>query len=197
MWQNLPPRATAALAVLAVFTVWITWRAKALEGGIRAIHDTSKLEGKPAPDFQLQSLDGRTVSLSDFRGKRTVVVSFWASWCGPCRMELPVLTEFYKKTHKPDSNFEIVAISIDEDRSAAQEFANSIKLPFPVLMDLSGQTSHTYGVEGIPMLFVIGWDGKVRSVHEGFDPSLPYLLARDLGIKDYNSLPGAANDASH
>jgi hypothetical protein len=96
-----------ALVVLATFTVWITWRAKAIELAGRWSQAPSALIGKPAPDFDLQSLDGRKVSLADYRD-RTLAVTFWASWCAPCRMELPVLTKFYQQTHNDGSSFEIL-----------------------------------------------------------------------------------------
>jgi len=182
-------RGTLALAALAVFTVWITWRAKAIEMGPRWDHDASALTGKPAPDFILQSLGGRRISLADYRGK-TAVVAFWASWCGPCRRELPILARFYRQTHKPDSGFEFLAISIDETEEPAQGAANTLKIPFPVLLDADRRIAGAYGVDKIPMLFVIDKTGKVRYSHIGFNMGLEILLAQQLDIKNYAAASG-------
>jgi peroxiredoxin len=178
------PRATLAFAALALFTVWITWRAKAFEMGSRWRQDGSALTGKPAPDFSLQSLGGGRVSLADYRGK-TAVVAFWASWCGPCRTEMPVLARFYRQMHKPDSGFEFLAISIDEAEGPAQGAADTLKIPFPVLLDADSRVATAYGVDSIPMLFVIDKGGKVRYSHLGFNVGLDILLAQQLDIKNY------------
>src|SRR5262249_14164509 len=141
--------------LLAVFTVFITWRAKKIEIGLTQHDSKSVLEGKAAPTFSLQSLDGRRVSLAEFRGKKKVVISYWASWCGPCRVELPELKRFYEKHHKDDSDFEMLAISIDDSREEAESYAMNAKLPFPVLLDLDKEVSDAYSVQGIPAMFVV------------------------------------------
>jgi peroxiredoxin len=174
--------AALAIAALVVFTVWITWRAKILETGSRAGGEAVALLHKPAPDFTLPALDGHVVSLAAERGKRKVVVSFWASWCGPCRMELPVLRSFYERTHKLDSDFDIVAISLDEDRDAAERMANELKLPFLVLLDPSQKSAGAYGVWSIPMLFIVDKSGRVTYSGSGFKPGFEYILAGQLGI---------------
>ncbi len=204
--QSRPsPRAALAIAALAVFTVWISWRAKALERSLNSIKQETALLHKPAPDFTLKALDGRTVSLADFHGKQKLVVSFWASWCGPCRMEMPALREFYKQAHKAGADFELVAVSIDDDRSAAEGYATGAKIPFPVLWDAAKTASDAYGVDGIPQVFVIDKDGTVTFGQTGFEPALEFVLANALGIKNYKpevTLPkGNAGepdgDASH
>jgi peroxiredoxin len=189
--------AAAALAALAALTVWITWRAKAIEtrlGGHGAGGQVTALEGKPAPDFHLASLDGRTVSPADFRGKK-LVVAFWASWCGPCRMELPALEKFYRQTHKDDADYAIVSINIDDDRAAAEAAAAQLKVSFAVLLDPASKTSRTYGVDAIPALFVIDKDGKVMHGQVGFAPGFELILAQQLGIKNYNPIAGATDDS--
>jgi len=198
--RSRPPLVTVlAIAALAVFTVWITWRAKTLERGAPAGDEAAvALLHKPAPDFSLPALDGHLVSLAAERGKRKVVVSFWASWCGPCRLELPVLRSFYERTHKPESDFEIVAISLDADRDAAERMANELKLPFPVLLDPSQKSARAYGVWGIPMLFIVDKSGRVSYSGTGFNPGFEFLLASQLGI-DPKVLAekGPSGNASH
>jgi len=185
-----------AISGLAVFTVWISWRAKALETRLHSGSEITQLLRKPAPDFTLQSLDGRAVSLGDFRGKKNVVVSFWASWCGPCRMEIPSLRAFYQQNHKADADFEFVAVSIDDDRSAAEQYAATAKMPFPVLLDAAKKASDAYGVESIPQLFVIDKNGTVTYGVTGYMPGMEFALANALGIKDYSPVGTKPNFAA-
>jgi peroxiredoxin len=184
-----PLRLVLAIGALAVFTIWITWRAKAIEMGSRMEGAVSRLVGKPAPDFSLETLDGQKVSLADYHGK-TLVATFWASWCGPCRLEIPVLTKFYREQHKADSNFEIVAISIDTKRGDAEAAAKGLKMPFPVLLDPDSKAAQIYQVDAIPTLFVIDRSGRVTSSHTGFSMGMDILLASQLGIKNYSSVGG-------
>jgi peroxiredoxin len=182
LMKSKPPlRATAAIAALALFTIWITWQAKTLESRSQGAEQVSVMHHKPAPDFRLPALDGRTISLADYRGKK-VVVSFWASWCGPCRLELPVLRSFFDKTYRRDGDFEILAINLDEDREAAEAAAEQAKLPFPVLLDPGQKIANAFGVQGIPALFVIDKTGHVDYGGVGFNPGLEYILAGQLGI---------------
>lgn len=182
--MNSRPSAAAVLAIafLAVFTVWITWRAKALETGRQAGAQTVKIEGKPAPDFSLPAIDGRSVSLADYRGKQRVVVTFWASWCGPCRVELPLLAQVYERAHTANGGFEVVAISVDDDRNAAADYARQAKLPFPVLLDPGQKTVDPFRVESIPTVFLIDTDGKVSFGRAGFDQRTYLELAQRLGV---------------
>ena len=173
-----------AIAALALFTVWITWRAKTLETRLGGRSPTAALTGKHAPDFALQTLDGRTISLANYRGKN-VIVSFWASWCGPCRLEIPALRKFYRQTHTAGSDYEILAISMDQTREAAQGAATEFKMPFPVLLDLNGKVAKNYLIEGIPSLVVIDKSGSVKYAIQGFDPGMEYQLARQLNIPNY------------
>jgi len=193
--KSRPTPAACAIAALAIFTVWITWRAKTLESS-SGPPSIPVIVGQPAPDFQLTSLDGRVVTLAEFRGKKKVVISFWASWCGPCRMEMPELRKFYASTHKDDANFELLAISIDDERAAAEKAAKEDKLTFPVLMDASGTTAKAYHVDAIPTLLVIDEQGKVTQGFTGLQPAVEAMLAAGLGIKDYVFQPGGQTDAA-
>ncbi|HEU5409732.1 MAG TPA: TlpA disulfide reductase family protein [Candidatus Acidoferrales bacterium] len=182
MGAKLPPRAIAGIAVLVAFTVFITWRAKLLESNVTSLTQTPALVNKAAPDFSLETLDGAHVSLADYRGKR-VVVSFWASWCGPCRLEMPELRSFYTQYHRNSEKFEFLAISLDENRADAAAFASHEKLPFPVLLDPHSATADAYGVDGIPTVFVVDEAGKVIFGQIGYNAGLNFVLGQELGIK--------------
>ena len=171
------------IALLALFTIFITWRVKRLEKNILERTSASVMISKSAPEFTLPALSGDTVSLVDYRGKKTVVVSYWASWCGPCKVELPELREFYERYHKGDANFEILAISIDEDKANAEKYAAAEKLPFPVLFDPQSKTADAYSVEGIPTMFVIDKDGKIIHAHVGMEQAVQIQLVSELGLK--------------
>jgi len=175
------PRKTLLLAVAFIIFIgvsgWITERARQLDLPPGTGTD-SDLVGSPAPDFTLKSLDGREVKLSDYRGKETVLVAFWASWCGPCRIEMPSLEAFYQSHH--GAGVQVLALSIDDDPAAAQQYADQNKLPFPVLIDSDQQAASEYHVEGIPVIFVVDPAGKVRFAHEGLNPSLETVLTAEL-----------------
>ena len=119
--------------------------------------------GEAAPDFTVTGLDGRSVSLSDYRGKG-VLLNFWASWCGPCTHEMPRMNEAYLEG-VPD--VEIFAVNVGESRGTANEFASQRNLAFPVLLDPSGEAARKYRVVGLPATFLIDADGKIAGVRPG------------------------------
>jgi peroxiredoxin len=162
--------------------VFITWRAKTLETKLAGQADTAVMVNHEAPQFSLPSLSGDEVSLARYRGEK-VVVTFWASWCGPCQMEMPVLRSFYDHYHNANAKFEILAVSLDDNRADPAKFARDEKLPFPILLDLTQQTAEAYGADDIPTLYVIDEQGKVIFGRVGYDPMMEVQLARTLGIK--------------
>ena len=194
MAKPLPPKTLVFVILLAAATIPLTWKAKSLEKKLFGHAEESALLHAPAPNFQLATLDGEPVSLKDFRGKK-VVVSFWASWCGPCRMELPELQAFYEKYHGKNKDFEILAISTDEVRREAERYARDAKLTFPVLWDRDGKTGDAYGVDGIPMLFVIDENGKVVLTQAGYGFGLEFKLGGVLGIQ-VTPAAGRTNDST-
>jgi peroxiredoxin len=195
MAKPLPPKILVLALLLAAVTIPLTWKAKSLEKKLFGRAEESALLHQPAPDFQLTTLDGAQVSLKDFRGKK-VVVSFWASWCGPCRMELPELQAFYEKYHAKNPNFEILAISTDEVRREAEHYVRDAKLTFPVLWDRDGKAGDAYGVDGIPMLFVIDENGKVVLTQAGYGFGLEFKLGGVLGIQVTPGAVGRTNDST-
>jgi peroxiredoxin/Flp pilus assembly protein TadD len=129
---------------------------------------------EPAKDFEFSTLDGRKLKLSDLKGK-AVIVSFWATWCVPCREEMPLLVELYKKYKS--RGLEIVAVSSDtpEDRSKVVAFAKEHNLTFPITVDPG--VALTYGVNLYPTTYFIDPQGRMRYQSFGFDPK---NAARDL-----------------
>ena len=115
--------------------------------------------GFPAPDFALQDLDGRTLQLADYRGK-LVFLNVWATWCPPCREEMPSMESLHRRMQGTD--FVMLAVSQDEDGSAVvKPFVRQMGLTFPVLLDRQGVVSQRYGVTGYPETFIIDRDGRV------------------------------------
>ena len=137
----------------------------------------SALEGKPAPGFRLESLAGKKVTLTDLKGN-VVVLDFWATWCGPCRMSLPHLDKLYKE--QKENGVQFFAVNLREQKDEIEQFVKETKLAVPVLMDGDGKVAESYGVEGIPTTVVIGKDGKARKVFVGFNDDGEAQLKRAI-----------------
>ncbi len=117
-------------------------------------------EGDIAPDFNLMSLSGEEVRLSNLRGK-VVIVNFWASWCPPCREEIPSLVSL--NSAMTGKNFRLLAISIDKGgKNAIAPFFNKLGITLPTLFDPDGSVSEKYGVTGVPETFIVDGQGIIR-----------------------------------
>ena len=117
---------------------------------------------KVAPDFELQSLSGEIFRLSDYRGKK-VFLNFWASWCGPCKIEMPYMENYYKK-YKDLENVEIIAVNMTKSElnvEKVQGFVESYGLTFPVLLDSEGKVEKLYRVLGYPTTYLINEEGII------------------------------------
>ncbi|MDH3270716.1 MAG: TlpA family protein disulfide reductase [Gemmatimonadota bacterium] len=127
------------------------------------------ITGAEAPAFTFASLDGTDVSLSDFRGEQVVLVNVWATWCGPCVVEMPSMQRLYDSLEGEE--FEILAVSVDAPSGELDEFGRpggdlrafieELGLSFPILHDPSGSILTTYQTTGVPESFVIGKDGLI------------------------------------
>ena len=121
--------------------------------------------GEPAPDFALPALTGDTVHLAGLRG-HPVILNFWASWCPPCRVELPDLVTAYG-AHRGDG-LRIIAVNGDDERpSLIREFTGRMGLPFPILLDRKARVTDRYRVVGLPTTVFIDTGGIVRALHPG------------------------------
>ena len=125
------------------------------------------LVGKEAPEFKLNGMDGKPVTLSSMRGS-VVVLDFWATWCGPCQMSLPMLNKLYKSLK--DSGLKAYAVDLQEEKSLVQPVAGKLIPDVPVLFDDKGEAAQAYLVEPIPQTVIVGKDGKVRKVFIGIGP---------------------------
>ena len=121
--------------------------------------------GKPAPDFAAKSDSGRNVRLSELRGQ-VVLINFWASWCSPCRQELPLLSKIY--TQYRGAGFALLAVNVDDNRKDAESMLKRLDLKFPTLFDGNKKVAKLYGVDTMPATLVIDRDGRVRYVHRGY-----------------------------
>ena len=133
--------------------------------------------GEEAPNFQLRDLDGNMVSLSQLRGK-VVLLNFWATWCGPCRIEMPAMERLYRSYSRKD--FEILAVSTDPQGAAVtRPFQQEMGFTFPILHDAEYRIGLMYGARSLPMTFMVDRQGIVRQKVPG---------ARDWGGPDAREL---------
>jgi peroxiredoxin len=136
-----------------------------------------ELSGKPAPDFELESLAGETIKLSGLAGK-VVVLDFWASWCGPCVAELPHIQELWEKLEGKEVLF--IGVNLDRSVEDAERMARQKGLTFPSVRDEGGSVANAYGVRGIPCLVIIDADGKVVGRKLGYDPAVTEMLETEI-----------------
>jgi thiol-disulfide isomerase/thioredoxin len=122
--------------------------------------------GFVAIDFQLQSIDGNQVALTDFRGK-PVLLNFWATWCGPCDFEMPLLQGIHEETKWQQEELVILAINLQESANEVQYYLAAKGYSFTVLLDTSGAVGNKYNIRGIPTTFFIDKDGIIKDMVVG------------------------------
>jgi peroxiredoxin len=122
----------------------------------------------PAPSFTLQSRDGKTVSLADLKGQ-VVMVNFWATWCGPCRQEMPHLEALYERYNS--LGFTLLGVNVEDNPEGAKKWlAENGPVTFPVLLDPKNQVSKLYKVVTMPTTVLVARDGTMRFIHNGYKP---------------------------
>ena len=129
-----------------------------------------ELIGKRAPEFMLKDLNGKDVSLSSLKGK-AILINFWATWCPPCRAEMPALNKLFKEYH--DKGFAVIAVSTDRNTSSVKNFLVKTPVDFPVLLDSDGRVSRQFKVFSLPTSFLLDTNG--------------IILQRYLGEEEWNS----------
>jgi peroxiredoxin len=122
----------------------------------------------PAPNFTLQSRDGKTVALADLKGQ-VVMVNFWATWCQPCRQEMPHLEALYKKYNS--LGFTLLGVNVEDNPEGAKKWlAENGPVTFPVLLDPKNEVSKLYKVVAMPSTVLVARDGTMRFIHHGYKP---------------------------
>jgi peroxiredoxin len=119
-----------------------------------------------APDFSLPDASGKSVALSDFKGE-VVLINFWASWCGPCREEMPLLDEL--STRYAALGFTMLGVNVEEDSSAANGFLAGTPVNFPILYDRENKVSQLYDVIAMPSTVIVDRTGQIRYIHHGYE----------------------------
>ena len=144
------------------FRLLLTMLLLATAAGVRA----DAISG-PAPDFTLPANTGKNLKLSEFRGQ-VVLLNFWASWCGPCRQEMPALERLHKRYGK--LGFTVLGVNVEEDSNQARRLLSDVKVSFPILFDTRNQASRLYDVSAMPTTVIIDRDGNMRYLHKGYKP---------------------------
>ena len=122
----------------------------------------------PAPAFKLSGRGGKNIDLSQFKGQ-VVLINFWATWCGPCRQEMPLLEDIYKK-YKP-MGFTMLGVNVEPDAAGAEAWLSKQKpVSFPIAFDTDSKVSKLYNVAGMPSTVFVDRKGNVRVMHKGYKP---------------------------
>jgi cytochrome c biogenesis protein CcmG, thiol:disulfide interchange protein DsbE len=140
-----------------VITPVIGWSQHAQHGGQRSAPGV----GAAASSFELKSLDGKPVGLTTFRGK-PLMINFFASWCDPCREEMPLINELAAKSGK--DGYGVLGIAVEDTRAAIMQYAQEAKLVFPIALDLNSTVKRAYRIFGPPATFFIDGQGRIRDL---------------------------------
>ena len=128
---------------------------------------TAAAASGPAPAFQLDAVTGEATNLSQFKGQ-VVMLNFWATWCGPCQQEMPLLEQMYKK-YKP-AGFTLVGVNVDKEAPPVRALLAKRPVSFPVLLDPASQVSKAYHIDEMPSTVLIDRKGNIRYLHRGYKP---------------------------
>ena len=159
-----PSRGLLFVLILATAAVWVLASAAppaSSTGGIPAPQI-----GFQAPDISLPAEDGTTIQLADLRG-RPVLVNFWASWCPPCRAEMPAMQQVYQELSSQGVTILAINAANQDDHAAALNFAQSLGLSFPIVYDQTGETSSRYAIRSLPTSFFVDSQGVIRGIIVG------------------------------
>lgn len=154
---------------LLAFGRWYSGGSSATNGSLQNVQQQANISGatqnqNQAPDFSLSKLGGGSITLAEYKGKKPVIVDFWASWCPNCRRDIPHLNSFYEKYK---DQVEVIGINLQENPSTVQKFVSSQGVSFPVALDPYGQASRAYGVQYTNYHVLIDKNGNIVRVIPG------------------------------
>lgn len=128
--------------------------------------NAASIQGK-APNFTLKSNTGKNIKLSELRGQ-VVLLNFWASWCGPCRQEMPLLEKLQRRYSS--LGFTVLGVNVEDDSRKAKSYLKDVSVSFPILFDTTNKVSKQYKVSAMPSTVMIDRDGNMRYLHRGYKP---------------------------
>lgn len=169
--------------MLATLLLGGAWIALSRMPGPPTVASASPREGFPAPDFTLNTPAGTALALADQRGK-VVIVNIWASWCGPCRAEMPAMQQIYDAERERGLQVLAVNSTVQDTAAHAEAFANELGLNMPVLLDTDGAVTRAYMVRALPNTFIIDRKGVIRSVIFGGPISAAVLQTKVGALLD-------------
>lgn len=148
-------------------------------GACLAPYATAEVIQGKAPDFTLKSQSGNNLKLSELRGK-VVMINFWASWCGPCRQEMPLLDQLYQ--HYRSLDFTILGVNVEENPDAAKSLLKDLPVTFPILFDSANTVSKLYKVKGMPSTIIVDRDGNMRYMYMGYQPGFEQEYQKQVRV---------------
>jgi cytochrome c biogenesis protein CcmG/thiol:disulfide interchange protein DsbE len=172
---------TGGLGVGLILGGLILWIGSGLPKNAITEQNTLPKIGSQVPVFELINLEDKKKENKDFLGK-PLIINFWASWCGPCKLEMPLLQTTAQK-YKSDIN--LIAVNFEESKETATQFIYQNNIEVPVLLDQSGKTADSFGVHAFPVTFFIDKDGILQSIHIGqLDEKLMRTYLKTIGINE-------------
>jgi peroxiredoxin len=186
------PRCSATLATAVLLGCFLAGCTST--HSVKAASVKPDKERKPAPDFTLKDADGKVVHMSDYRGK-VVLLDFWATWCGPCKIEIPWFMEMQRKNK--DKGFEVLGIAMDDEGwEVVKPFVADLNVNYRIVIGNDATAEIYGGVDALPTTFLIDRGGKIAAVHVGlaskkdFEDGIEELLQKSGGIVEDRDQPG-------
>ena len=163
--------------IISIFLALHPFHAGADDGAQTLPRGIITVDGQEAPPLVLNDINGDSIDLSQFRGK-WVFAHFWASWCGPCRQEMPELEQIQQRYSQ--LGFTVFGVNVEQDRKMADKVLRDIPVSFPILFDDTNAVSELYGVDAMPATVLVDRNGVIRHMHRGYTPGMEALYEQQI-----------------